>query len=663
MNESGPVGASLSRPGAAPPRLRRAIPTEVVFLLVLFAAVVIRSAWIMDDAYISFRSVDNAIHGYGLRWNAFERVDAFTNPLWTLVMCVFALVTREVFYTSLGLQIALSLATAYVVVVLARSRFQACAALIALTLSKSFVDYSTSGLENPLSHLLFGLFALGYLADEDRSPRAMRRLGCLAALALVNRLDLVFFVGPCLAEATMSALGRAPDKKARREVLRALAIGAAPLVAWELFSFFYYGAWIPNSALAKLTAHVPRSKQLYHGVVLVENALVVDPLTPMVIAAGAAIGLTRGSRRERSLAAGIVLAVVYVVWVGGDHMSGRFFSVPFFAAVALLAGVASDDPAPSAGVMAFSAITAAWMAGLPTLSDVYTAQRPVCREDIDDYQREWYPSTGLFARGMYPPDHDWVRNGLAAREHPQQVQIWGGTGLGGYYAGPAVRIIDMYGLSDALLARLPIPDASKETYFKSGHFHRPFPDGYLETVRDGRNEIEHPALAAYYEKLALVTQGPLWSPTRLVETVKLSLGRYDALLAEYEAFEDQKPVDASALPPAQAKNDDGAMKDCPSWWRACAHVGAAFDRPGLRVKLALPSKAQAVELAVDPGHYAVVFWSHERELGRATFDARAGSHSDVAAPPAAVQYGFDAVSILPEARSDGGTLTYFALKP
>jgi arabinofuranosyltransferase len=663
MNQSANVEASLPSPDFAVPRARRTVRMEIVVLLVLFVAVVVRSAWIMDDAYISFRSVDNAVHGYGLRWNTFERVDAFTSPLWTLVMCTFTLVTRDVFYTSLCLQIALSLATACGVVFLARSRLPACAALAALTLSKAFVDYSTSGLENPLSHFLFVLFALAYLSDDDRGPAAMRRLGGIAALALVNRLDLVFLLGPCFTEATVTALWRAPHQNARRDVLKAIAIGAAPFAAWELFSFFYYGAWIPNSALAKLTAHVPRSKQLYHGAALVANSFVVDPLTPILIAAGAAVGLARGSRRERSIATGITLTVAYVVWVGGDHMSGRFFSVPFVAAVTLLARVASEDPTPGAGVLAFAGMAAAWMAGAPTLNDSYTAPRPACRDDIEDYQREWYPSTGLLSRGMHPPDHDVVHNGLSAREHPHDVQTWGGIGLAGYYAGPHVRVVDMYGLSDALLARLPIPDASGETYFKPGHFHRPYPDGYLETVRDGRNEIEHPALSAYYEKLALVTQGPLWSAARLVEAAKLSLGRYDRLLAEYEVFEDQKPVDASALPPVRPKNGDDAMTDCPSWWRPCAEVGATFDGHGLRVKLGPSSKAAAVELAVAKGHYVLVFWSHERELGRATVDARSGSQLVVATPSIPLQYGFDAVSILPEAGSDGGTLTYFALKP
>ena len=52
--------------------------------LALFGVVLVRTAWLCDDAYINFRTVDNFLHGYGLRWNVAERVQTFTDPLWVL---------------------------------------------------------------------------------------------------------------------------------------------------------------------------------------------------------------------------------------------------------------------------------------------------------------------------------------------------------------------------------------------------------------------------------------------------------------------------------------------------------------------------------------------------------------------------------------------------
>ena len=42
----------------------------------VFVLVLIRTTWICDDAYINFRTIDNFLHGYGLRWNIAERVQS-----------------------------------------------------------------------------------------------------------------------------------------------------------------------------------------------------------------------------------------------------------------------------------------------------------------------------------------------------------------------------------------------------------------------------------------------------------------------------------------------------------------------------------------------------------------------------------------------------------
>ncbi len=44
---------------------------------------------LFDDAMISMRYAWNFSHGQGLVWNAGERIEGFTNLLWTLIMSVF----------------------------------------------------------------------------------------------------------------------------------------------------------------------------------------------------------------------------------------------------------------------------------------------------------------------------------------------------------------------------------------------------------------------------------------------------------------------------------------------------------------------------------------------------------------------------------------------
>jgi arabinofuranosyltransferase len=651
------MSASLLRAGSgerrisAPPlsgarwsgaRERWMIAAPLVFV---YAVLVVRTAWVMDDAYISFRCVDNLVHGFGLRWNTFERVDAFTNPLWTLVLSAFVAVTREVYYTGLLLQIALSVA-AFVILVMsfARTNVTAVIAFVILAFSKAFVDYSTSGLENPLSHLLLVLFAWTYFRDT-RENALWRQVG-LASLALVNRLDLVWLLLPCLALSVTTVARRSP-----RRAWRDVAVGLAPLVAWELFSLFYYGALIPNSALAKLTSHAASELVAWHGWSYYRDSLQADPVTLVVSVLGLSFALVAGSARARAMAAGLGLTLVYIARVGGDHMSGRFFSVPLLVAAILLVELelSRDSLALLAGAVGLSS----WAAGFPTLNESYSSLRPGTMHDINDYRREWYPSTGLLSRSLTArgPDHEWVNIGKQAKEHPGDVPIWGGIGFAGYYAGPRVRVLDPLGLSDPLLARLPIPDGRHESYFKMGHFHRSIPDGYLETVRDGRNEIRHPALHAYYDKVAFITQGPLWSGRRILEIFRWNLGAYDGLLEDYVRYQEPKPVQASSLPPASAAHGDDATRDCPSWWRPCARVGATFSDAGLRVMLGTPSSATAHEVELTAACYDISYWRDYAVVGQERRTLAAGRTS-LEVDPATARNGYDAVSFRPCTKSD-----------
>ena len=80
--------------------------------LLLLLTALSRSAWVGDDAFISMRTVDSFVTGNGLRWNPDERVQAFTHPLWLLLIAGPYALTREPYFTLLVLSMLLSLAAA-----------------------------------------------------------------------------------------------------------------------------------------------------------------------------------------------------------------------------------------------------------------------------------------------------------------------------------------------------------------------------------------------------------------------------------------------------------------------------------------------------------------------------------------------------------------------
>jgi len=171
----------------------------ILGLVLAFTIVVLRNAWVCDDAYITFRTVDNFVNGLGLTWNIGERVQAYTHPLWMLLMSTVYLFTREAFLTSIFVSTAISFLAAVILSFrIARTTIAAIGGVLVLMLSKAYIDYSTSGLENALSHLLITAFMFLFLKPEV-DTRRWQYLTLIAALIGMTRPDHLLIVAPALA--------------------------------------------------------------------------------------------------------------------------------------------------------------------------------------------------------------------------------------------------------------------------------------------------------------------------------------------------------------------------------------------------------------------------------------------------------------------------------
>lgn len=570
--------------------------------ILLFA--IVRCAWLADDAYITFRASDNLIHGYGPRWNTFERVQAFTNPLWMFVVAFFTGISGELITTVNLLQFALALGTAWLLIRNARSRVSAAIAILVLSLSRAFVDFSAAGLENGLAHLLIVAFVF--------SKRPFER-GILASLLLMTRLDFVWLILPSLLDSP-------------RSIRKKLVFGSIPIVLWELFSFFYYGSFVPNSARAKLGTGIPASRMIEQGAEYFFDSLRIDPLTLAAIFAAIFAATMFGRRRARLLALGLILSLGYVMFVGGDFMSGRFFTVQLVASAALICGIRM--PRLHGIAAAVSALGLATLVGFPTLTDRFQSI-PNVEAEVVDCRLSFHPFTG-FTTGMLPA---YIEYGKKLRT-TRGVTVQPGIGIAGYYAGPTTKILDAFTLADPLRARMPIPDPKNEAYLKMGHFMRPIPDGYVDSMETGENVILDPSVHAYYDVVTRVTRGPLFSIDRLVDAAKLELGLYDELLAPYLSTYDEKIVHLPDLvhPPSLDLK-------CYTWWRACAERGIAFTETGARIELGLQLRPSRVHFDVTPDEYQVIFRVGGKETRRATLGK---GESDVE-----VNDVFDAVVLLP----------------
>lgn len=137
------------------------VPKQGLYLLWLlpFGIVLFWTCWLSDDAFVTFRTINNFLQGYGLRFNVAERVQAYTHPLWALYLVPFGMVFQDFFSAGNAAALLTSLITAYIFCRVFVTDAISAALLMALLLaSDALISYSTSGLENPLSHLLVLVF-------------------------------------------------------------------------------------------------------------------------------------------------------------------------------------------------------------------------------------------------------------------------------------------------------------------------------------------------------------------------------------------------------------------------------------------------------------------------------------------------------------------------
>jgi arabinofuranosyltransferase len=485
---------------------------------IVFAACVVRTAWISDDAYITLRTIENIFSGHGPRWNAAERVQAYTHPLWLMLLVPARWLAGEPYMAVMAMSIATALAAFLLIGAVSVSGAAALVAMLSLLLSRAFVEFSTGGLENPLTCLLLGIFYRRYWTNATRGADVV--LVFLGALLALSRLDAVLLVLPALALNWL----RGPTWRSRTLALA----GLVPLLVWELFSFWYYGSLTPNTALAKLHTGVPARELLSHGLGYLDNCLRHDPMTIGVAALAAIVAVTERTTSAWMVVAGIALYYAYIVSIGGDFMVGRFLAAPAYAAALLVARarLLTAVPAPVAAAAAAAILIAGhagnrgpsdWLRGRPGLTNFVDA-----RGWLADERANYYRPLGLLSSAPLPdPAMD---RGRLARAEPRQIPLASAVGMFGFYAGPSVHVLDTVALGDPLLARL-----YSNRPWRPGHFQRPIPDGYIETLQTGTNRIRDPRMRQFYDLVHLVVRGPLGSLERLRVAAGLAAGRYEPL--------------------------------------------------------------------------------------------------------------------------------------
>lgn len=206
----------------------------------------IKLSWISDDAFISFRYADNLVNGYGLVFNPGERVEGYTNFLWTMLMAGLIALGFDPAQGSIVVSLCcfvLLIAVVWRIVRLLTSQQNRCVAAVSIAAifaaaNTLLASFATSGLET------MAAATLTMVALERALNNAPTRSGLAGIGATMMHPDHGIFY------ATLG-LSMAFTEKHRAGLFRYIAPFLFVYCPYFLWRWAYYGDFFPNTYYAK----------------------------------------------------------------------------------------------------------------------------------------------------------------------------------------------------------------------------------------------------------------------------------------------------------------------------------------------------------------------------------------------------------------------------
>jgi hypothetical protein len=407
------------------------------------------AAWLADDSFISFRYAEHLARGHGLVYNVGERVEGYTNLLWTLLVAAALRlgIAPEASAIALGVACWLALAAILAWRSWRRDRpglvFPLAAALVLLM--EDFQTWATGGLETSLFALLV-VAGLLLASRPHARPRHLVAAGVILVAAVATRPDGVIFAAVAVVGAWL-----VNDELYPRERINLVATLVLPLAAGGAalagFKLLYYGDLFPTAFYSKSALDPYYTQGLYYVYLFFEKNWFLLPLVLMVLALAVARRGRTGPPFTRTQAvrlAAFAIFTAYVAHSGGDFMFAR----RLIPALPLLFVVIEDGLTALAGWPIRTAAAALVAAGLALPYPIYLNPTERLRGIANE-------------PAYYTPPYVELRRGqgqMASRvlgRAPVRAMYEGGMCMFGYYSG-LPYLAEMTGLTQYSLAKAPL---------------------------------------------------------------------------------------------------------------------------------------------------------------------------------------------------------------
>ena len=476
------------------------------------------TAWVGDDAQITFRQIWNLLNGAGITFNFEERVQSFTHPLWFMVLSVFAYFTRELFLTSILLNTVFAMIAVLVLFKIELNTFKDKLPLLspiyALIFSWALCDYATSGLENALSYFLVSLLILLFSLQNWKSHLPL--MYSILALLVLNRFDYAILFLPV-------SLMLIPYAIKNGGLFRAVWPGTLILASWIVFATIYFGSPLPNTFFAKLNAGYPSMEVLSRGLEYY-SSLRADLVSVVIIAVAIVVSIASFNNILLSLVAGQLAYLLYILLIGGDFMQGRFFAIIVFLSMGqiMFALTLTKSFLKLYNVNLSYGLAIIAIIGLFTdypfrSGSNYTARASV--GDIIDERGAFYIYYGLFSKKR----STWPTISMPLESKPTSYRFTCGFVGGFSLMETDFLTIDNCALADPFLARIPAVQSGK---WRIGHHLRKVPTEYGEYKIGNISRLPDNSLKDLLLDVYLVVKGDIFSLERFKAIYRLNSNYY-----------------------------------------------------------------------------------------------------------------------------------------
>ncbi len=273
---------------------------------------------LFDDAMISMRYAKNLANGYGLVWNpAGERVEGYTNPLWTLYMAIFHLFPIAQSKISIFIQISGALfliVNLFFVKKIADliSDGSTVVSLLAVFLTAFYLplnNWSLQGMEVSVLTLIISISIWKTLQCIKLNGFSIW-LYILLGVGTLIRIDMAV---PFLAILIFMLM--ADPKNRSKNLVWGLLVFIFFILIQTVFRIWYFGDILPNTYYLKMTGY-PFFLRISRGLYVLLNF--IYKLNWILFLLPFSILLFRRDKLILLLFWAFLTQIMYSVYVGGD---------------------------------------------------------------------------------------------------------------------------------------------------------------------------------------------------------------------------------------------------------------------------------------------------------------------------------------------------------